>query len=145
MGTIVLNAAASSYLIVPVQSVDFTSRRMKKSYDPRHVKRANQVQELFMYSFNTKQRVDASDISNIVKKLTEIDSLIEKAAPKFPVSKIAKIDVAILRLAVYELIFEKKQPPKVTIDEAIELAKEYGGEGSPGFINGVLGTLFKVL
>jgi len=145
VGTIVLNAAASSYLIVPVQSVDFTSRRMKKSYDPRHVKRANQVQELFMYSFNTKQRVDASDISNIVKKLTEIDSLIEKAAPKFPVSKIAKIDVAILRLAVYELIFEKKQPPKVTIDEAIELAKEYGGEGSPGFINGVLGTLFKVL
>lgn len=145
MGTIVLNAAASSYLIVPVQSVDFTSRRMKKSYDPRHVKRANQVQELFKYSFNTKQRVDASDISNIVKKLTEIDSLIEKAAPKFPVSKIAKIDVAILRLAVYELIFEKKQPPKVTIDEAIELAKEYGGEGSPGFINGVLGTLFKVL
>ena len=61
----------------------------------------------------------------------------------FPISKIAKIDVAILRLAVYELIFEKNTPPKVIIDEAIELAKEYGSDSSPSFVNGVLGSIYK--
>lgn len=75
--------------------------------------------------------------------LSKIDPLIEKSAPAFPLEGIAKIDVAILRLATFELLFEKKEPPKVIIDEAVELAKEFGGEGSPAFVNGVLGTLLK--
>ena len=74
-----------------------------------------------------------------------ISAIIEKkiavAAPEFSIDKINKTDLAILRLAVYELLVEKKQPPKVIIDEAIELAKEYGGDSSPAFINGALGNI----
>ncbi len=87
-----------------------------------------------------KQKI-SDDAKKIFSKTKEIDKYIEKAAPEFPVEKINKIDLAILRLAVYELLIEKKQPPKVIMDEAIELAKEYGGETSPQFINGALGNL----
>lgn len=73
----------------------------------------------------------------------EIDNKIKIAAPEFPIDKINKVDLAILRLAIYELLIDKSQPPKVIIDEAIELAKEYGGESSPGFINGALGKAIK--
>ena len=52
--------------------------------------------------------------------------------------------MAILRLAVYELLIEKKEPPKVIVDEAIELAKEYGGDSSPAFINGALGKVINL-
>jgi len=79
----------------------------------------------------------------IQPNLEYIDKLIEKAAPQFPLVKIAKIDVAILRLAIYELCVKKNQPPKVIIDEAIELGKEFGSDKSPAFINGVLGTIYK--
>lgn len=87
-----------------------------------------------------KQKV-GKDTSEIYSKKEKIDGYIEKAAPEFPVEKINKMDLAILRLAIYELMIEKKQPPKVIIDEAIELAKEYGGETSPQFINGALGNI----
>ncbi|MBI1982106.1 MAG: transcription antitermination factor NusB, partial [Candidatus Levybacteria bacterium] len=63
------------------------------------------------------------------------------AAPEFPIGKINKVDLAVLRLAVFELLVERKEPQKVIIDEAIELAKEYGGETSPSFINGALGNI----
>lgn len=75
--------------------------------------------------------------------MPHIDSLIIKAAPQFPIDKIARTDVAILRLAIYELLYGEHIPEKVVVDEAVELAKEYGGEGSPGFINGVLGTVIQ--
>lgn len=75
--------------------------------------------------------------------MAEIDEIIEKCASEWPISKINKIDLAILRLAIYELAFPTKTPPKVIIDEAVELAKEFGSENSPAFINGVLGTVIK--
>lgn len=87
-----------------------------------------------------KQRI-SKNAKNIFSKRGLIDEFIKKAAPEFPVDKINKVDLAILRLAVYELIVEKKEPPKVIIDEAIELAKEYGGDTSPQFINGALGNI----
>lgn len=74
-----------------------------------------------------------------------LDEKIQSAAPEWPVDKIAKIDLAILRLAIYELLIEKKEPPKVIIDEAIELAKEFGNDNSPKFVNGVLGTILKTI
>ncbi len=115
---------------------------MKNPLDPRHTKRQKIVEDLFRYDFH-KQR-----ISNIARKILNqkdlIDETIEKAAPEFPINKINKTDLSILRLAVYELITEKKEPEKVIIDEAIELAKEYGGETSPGFINGALGNVLKL-
>ena len=68
--------------------------------------------------------------------------MIKKAAPAWPVEKLNKIDLAILRVAVYELT-NTKTPPKVIIDEAVEIAKKYGSEKSASFVNGVLGTIYK--
>ena len=65
----------------------------------------------------------------------------KRQAPEYPVDKINRIDLAILRLASYELMVEQKEPKNVIIDEAVELAKEYGNESSPGFVNGVLGKI----
>lgn len=114
---------------------------MKNPLDPRHTKRQKAVEDLFKSDFH-KQRVGNYAKAIISQKII-IDRQIEKAAPEFPIAKINKTDLAILRLAVYELLIEKKEPQKVIIDEAIELAKEYGGETSPSFINGALGKLIK--
>ena len=112
--------------------------------DFRHQKRIKMVQNLFAYSFQPERnQTESAQFLQVKNLLVEIDTLLIEAAPAYPIEKIAKIDVAILRLAIYELLFEKKEPPKVIINEAIELGKELGGEGSPAFINGVLGTLFK--
>lgn len=113
---------------------------MKTSLDPRHLKRQKLVQELFEIDFH-KQKISI-DAENIIKQKALIDAYIEKSAKDFPIDKINKIDLAILRLAIFE-ITEKKQPIKVIIDEAIELAKEFGGESSPAFINGALGNIIK--
>ena len=116
---------------------------MKTPTDPRHLRRKAIMDKLFSYSFDPNQK-DAS-IEPIMAHLPQIDGKIESAAPDWPVSKIAKIDLAVLRLALYELTVEKKEPPKVIIDEAIELAKAYGNEHSSQFVNGVLGTVLKSL
>lgn len=112
---------------------------MKNPRDPRHKRRQKIVEELFMIDFH-KQKI-GNDAKKVFSKRKILDGHIEKAAPEFPVDKINKIDLAILRLAVYELMVEKSQPPRVIIDEAIELAKEYGGDTSPQFVNGALGNL----
>lgn len=112
---------------------------MKTPLDPRHKKRQKLVQELFKVDFH-KQPAGKS-AKTILSQKGRIDGYIQKAAPDFPINKINKVDLAILRLAVFELLVEKKEPPKVIIDEAIELAKEYGGETSPAFINGALGNV----
>lgn len=101
------------------------------------------MDKLFAFSFHSAQV--NPDIRAIVRTLPDIDERIRIAAPEWPVNKIAKIDLAVLRLAVFELAIEKKEPPKVIIDEAIELAKEYGNEHSSQFINGVLGTILKTV
>lgn len=75
--------------------------------------------------------------------MTQVDEMIKKAAPEWPVDKIAKIDLAILRLAVYELSIVRQVPPKVIIDEAVELAKEFGSEKSASFVNGALGAVLR--
>lgn len=112
---------------------------MKNPLDPRHKKRQKIVAELFKIEFHN-QKI-SEDAKIIVNHKEFIDKKINEAAKEFPIAKINKTDLAILRLAVYELLVEKKQPPKVVIDEAIELAKEFGGETSPAFINGALGAI----
>ena len=84
-------------------------------------------------------------ITGIVKKLKQIDKIIEKAAPEWPIEQITIIDRNVLRIGLYELLYAKKEevPPKVAINEAIELAKSFSGESSGKFINGVLGTVYK--
>jgi len=115
---------------------------MKTALDPRHKLRQDIVQLLFSYSF-LEQKISNEKAHTIIDRMSEIDNKITEIAPEFPIDKINKVDLAILRLAVYELQFEKKTPPKVIIDEAIELAKEFGGDASPGFINGALGKILK--
>lgn len=114
---------------------------MKTPNDPRHQKRINRMQQLFSYSF--RENVVPEDVSPVIEMLPKIDATIEKSAPEWPVDKIAKIDLAILRLAIWELLFEAKEPPKVIIDEAVELGKTFGNEHSAKFVNGVLGTIVK--
>lgn len=77
------------------------------------------------------------------KHQAKIDALIGPAAPEWPIEQIAKVDKTILRLAVYELMFAREVPPKVAINEAVELAKAFGGDNSSKFINGVLGTIYR--
>ncbi|HET9947252.1 MAG TPA: transcription antitermination factor NusB [Patescibacteria group bacterium] len=112
---------------------------MKNPLDPRHVHRQHLVEDLFKTEFLT-QRV-LPEVQTILSHKNEIDAIIAKAAPEFPVDKINKVDLSILRLAIYELQYTKDAPEKVIVDEAIELAKEYGGESSSGFINGALGKV----
>lgn len=114
---------------------------MKTSTDPRHQKRIECMQHLFAYSFYSEKQED--DIVSIIPHLDSIDTKVRTAAPEWPIDKIAKIDLAILRLSIYELLIDKSQPIKVIIDEAVELAKEYGNANSSKFINGVLGTVVK--
>lgn len=115
---------------------------MKTARDPRHKKRQKIVKELFAYSFTTQQSI-SSQTKLIIKNIDELDKNIQAGAPTWPIEKINKIDLAILRLATYELK-KTKTPPKVIIDEAIELSKEYGGESTPSFVNGVLGAIVKI-
>jgi len=84
-------------------------------------------------------------VTGIVQNLKEIDKIIEKAAPEWPIDQITIIDRNVLRIGLYELLFGDREavPPKVAINEAIELAKSFGGESSGKFINGVLGTVYK--
>lgn len=115
---------------------------MKTLNDPRHQKREKIIKQLFGQTFTPQPQI-SSQTKKIIKQLKKIDQLIGQCAPAWPIQKINKIDLAILRLAVFELVLEVKQPPKVVIDEAVELAKTFGSDKSPGFINGVLGTLVK--
>ncbi len=81
----------------------------------------------------------------IINNLEEIDKIISAAAPEWPLEKITIIDRNVLRIGLCELIYSDKKevPPKVAINEAIELAKEFGGSSSGRFVNGVLGTVYK--
>ncbi|MFC1649725.1 transcription antitermination factor NusB [Patescibacteria group bacterium] len=112
---------------------------MKTVKDPRHQKRKKIVQRLYASTFS---KVEDPEVEKILGKSNEVDPLIQEAAPAWPLDKLNRIDLAILRLSVYELKFTEV-PPKVVIDEAVELAKTYGGENSPSFVNGVLGTIYK--
>jgi len=90
---------------------------------------------------------DKAFIENLVRgvsgKETELDAIIRPVAPEWPIEQIARMDRVILRIGVYELLFEDSVPPKVVINEAVELAKAFGGDNSSKFINGVLGTVLR--
>lgn len=135
--------------------------------DPRHEARRIALATLFERAFHSinleesvlrinktfgEREVDQELLRTIVQGVTEkteeIDQIIREAAPAWPTDQINKIDLIALRISIYELLFakeklsrEKQVPPKVAIDEAIELAKEFGGSSSGPFVNGVLGTI----
>ena len=77
------------------------------------------------------------------EKQDEIDAILAPVAPEWPIDQIARMDRALLRMGIYELLYGSDVPPKVVINEAVELAKAFGGDNSSKFINGVLGTVLK--
>lgn len=132
----------------------------------RHLSRTIAMQSLFEWDFNGR----GEDLKAIVKNqisefsgekddsafiyelaegvrnnLAAIDDIIVKHAPEWPMDQIPPVDRNVLRVGVYELLFLKQVPPKVAINEAVELGKTFGGESSGKFVNGVLGTLYKEL
>ncbi len=136
----------------------------------RHLARIIALQSLYEYEFRTHAGVEGltTDIAEILERnltvyqdtmqetdfvrdlvrgtmdnIATADKVIEPAAPEWPIDQIAKMDLTILRLAIYELMIKREVPPKVVINEAVELAKSFGGENSSKFINGVLGTIYR--
>lgn len=131
----------------------------------RHLARAVAMQTLYQWDFKDRPTAvlpaiidqtkvefakDIKDdgfvqnlVSGTVDNIAAIDEAITKFAPDWPLDQIMNVDRAILRIGVYELKFDDNIPPKVAINEAIELAKTFGGPSSGKFVNGVLGAMFK--
>jgi N utilization substance protein B len=131
----------------------------------RHLARTIAMQSLFMWDFNGRQDKELSEIvkgnfsyfapnfndngfvkkilKGVVDNLPEIDKAIVKYATEWPLDQITIVDRNILRIGVFELLMATDIPPKVAINEAIEIAKTFGGESSGKFVNGVLGAIFK--
>jgi N utilization substance protein B len=130
----------------------------------RHLSRQIAMQSLFEWDFKSKpEELDAIIKNNleqqqrqpdeqefvyelargVAEKISEIDEIIKKNAPEWPLEQIPLVDRNVLRIGIFELMFLKQVPPKVAINEAVELAKSFGGDTSGKFVNGVLGTLYK--
>lgn len=84
-------------------------------------------------------------VNEVLKNLTEIDNQIKKYAPQWPIEQITVIDRNILRIGIFEMLYSNETPPKVAINEAIEVAKAFGGAASGKFVNGVLGAIYEDL
>lgn len=82
-------------------------------------------------------------VQGVVKHQAALDKLLQPLAPEWPIDQIARMDRVVLRIGAYELVHATDVPPKVVINEAVELAKAFGGENSSKFINGVLGSLLR--
>ena len=82
-------------------------------------------------------------VAGLQEHAKDIDGLITTNAPEWPLDQIAAIDRAVLRLGIYEVMYSDEVPPKVAINEAVEIAKQFGGENSGSFVNGVLGTVYR--
>ena len=131
----------------------------------RHILRATVLQALYEWDFRDKE-IDANEtltrnlsfteesvtdefafdlLKGVIDHQKEIDQVIEKAAPDWPIKDVSVVDRNILRIGLFELLFQdhKEVPPKVAINEAIEIAKVYGGKTSSRFINGVLGAVYR--
>lgn len=110
---------------------------MKTAHDPRHSHRVETVKTLFAFAFDANQ---TRGLAQILPLLPEIDAKISQFAKERPLEQVNKLDLAILRLGVFELVY-KKEKPAIVIDEAIEIAKEFGGDSSSKFVNAILGKI----
>ena len=82
-------------------------------------------------------------VKGVIHEQDQLDATLQPVAPEWPIDQIARMDRVVLRLGLYELLHEPSVPPKVVINEAVELAKAFGGENSSKFVNGVLGTVLR--
>ena len=92
-------------------------------------------------SFNYDNDLYYKIFNGVVENQPEIDSYISKHAPEWPINNIPKIDLIILRIAIFELMIDKTQEKSIIIDEAVELAKEFGSDTSSKFVHGVIGSI----
>ena len=130
----------------------------------RHLSRIVIMQTLYEYFFrsgsdleeiksrNINEFADKTDkefitrsVDGVVKHLSSIDKLISESAPEWPIDQISLIDKSILRQSIHELNYFNDIPPKVAINEAVELGKQFGSDSSSKFINGVLGSVYDKL
>lgn len=128
----------------------------------RHLSRTVAMQIMFEWDFRSNAKLNEivnrsverfgedvdreyviTTVEGIKKHQGQIDAKILEVAPDWPIEQIASVDKAVLRLSIYELLFVGEIPPKVAINEAVELAKTFGGENSSKFVNGVLGTVYR--
>lgn len=134
----------------------------------RHLGRIVALQTLYEQDFRREAGDDSFDLASVLKRNIsryestvddvffieelvrgvakyeqDLDNELRPLAPEWPIEQIARMDRVILRMGLYELTYEKDVPPKVVINEAVELAKAFGGDNSSKFINGVLGTALK--
>ncbi|SHF01722.1 MULTISPECIES: transcription antitermination factor NusB [Caloramator] len=106
----------------------------------------NKINELDEYNNLQDQLEYIEDcVKGVDKNRQLLDEYIEKYSKGWKINRIAKVDLAIMRLALYEMLYREDVPNAAAIDEAIELAKKYGGDNSPSFINGILGNIIKEL
>jgi N utilization substance protein B len=96
----------------------------------------------FVKAVNNRDFIDDL-VWGTLENTERIDRIIKPAAPEWPIEQIALVDLVILRMSIYELLFKREVPPKVAINEAVELAKTFGGLNSSRFVNGVLGTVYR--
>lgn len=118
---------------------------MKRKSDPRHLTRTRAFKSLYSHIINPHSKITKTSLAGqITSNQKGIDKLVGQHAPAWPITQINPVDLTILRLAIFELLFkEKKEPYKVIIDEAVEIAKTFGNDTSSGFVNGVLGSIVK--
>ena len=99
-------------------------------------------EQLFFEEEDTAKEEDAAYVSEkynkITEKLTKIDALLNEKAEGWDTTRMSKVDLTILRLAVYEIMYDESVPTGVAINEAVELAKKFGQDASSGFVNGIL-------
>lgn len=119
---------------------------MSENIDPRHEKRAQLMQTVFALMFSNEEGQEVSELAyldearEVIQQAPDLDKLVSQFAPERPLNEINQVDLAIMRVIIFEAE-NKNTPKKVLIDEAIELAKEYGSDSSPKFVNGVLGKI----
>lgn len=123
-----------------VTDADFESDQLLDLSDPRQKKRLQRVEALYSFEYQPEPQLDQySSIKEIISLIPELDKIILKYAPKHRIEDFNRMDLAILRQALYELSYTPT-PPLVVINEAIEIAKVYGSDQSSKFVNGVLGN-----
>lgn len=119
---------------------DFRREAGDPSFDLEEVLERNITR--YQKMVDDKEFIEAL-VRGVAKQEKELDAQLQPIAPEWPIDQIARMDRVILRMGLYELSHNTDVPPKVVINEAVELAKAFGGENSSKFINGVLGTVMR--
>lgn len=101
--------------------------------------------DLYLSHFGEMKETDRSYLwekaVNMISHIPELDDKINSIAKGWKTGRMSRVDLAIIRLALYEILYDDQVPQGVAINEAVELAKQYGGDESPAFINGILAKL----